>query len=131
MNLIYITRNDHKKLIDLLHAKASFDADDQALLSELARAEIVEPKAIPGDVVTMNSLVVFFDIKTAKAYEYWLVFPSDVDLNKNKISALSPIGRALLGSKIGDILSLTTPAGEKKLRVEKILHQPEAAGHYE
>jgi regulator of nucleoside diphosphate kinase len=131
MNLIYITRNDRQKLIDLLHAKVSLDDNDQALLSELTRAEIVESKAIPGDVVTMNSLVVFSDIETSKTYEYWLVFPSAVDLNQNKISALSPVGCALLGSKIGAIISFKTPAGQKKLRVEKILHQPEAAGHYE
>lgn len=129
MNTIYITKNDHEKLVELLKDKPYKDEHDRALIAELNRAEIVEPQNIPSDVITMNSLVVFSD-ETITQLEYWLVFPKDSDLVKRKISVLSPIGCALLGYRTGDTISVQTPKGEKKLKVEKILHQPESHHDY-
>ena len=131
MNKIFITKNDHKKLTDLISEKWPPDDYVKALLSELNRAEIKEPKKIPRDVITMNSQVSLVDIDSGEKLVYWLVFPRDGDVGKNKISVLSPIGCALLGYHASDIITLKVPNGERKLRVEKILHQPEAAGHYE
>lgn len=131
MNKIYITKNDNKKLVDLISDKWPNDDYDQALLAELNRAEIVESVSIPPDVITMNSLINFTDMQNSESFEYWLVFPEEANVAQNKISVLSPIGCALLGYKIGDIIDLKTPAGQKQLKVEKILHQPEAAGNFE
>lgn len=130
MNKIYITKNDHKKLVDLISEKWPNDDYDQALLVELNRAEIVESALIPPDVITMNSLINFTDMQNSESFEYWLVFPEEANVAQNKISVLSPIGCALLGYKIGDIIDLKIPAGQKQLKVEKILHQPEAAGNF-
>lgn len=130
MNTIYITKNDHKKLVDLISEKWPNDDYDQALLAELNRAEIVESASIPSDVITMNSLINFTDMQNSESFEYWLVFPEEANIAQNKISVLSPIGCALLGYKIGDIIDLKIPAGQKQLKVEKILHQPEAAGNF-
>lgn len=130
MNKIYITKNDHKKLVDLISEKWPNDDYDQALLAELNRAEIVESASIPPDVITMNSLINFTDMQNSESFEYWLVFPEEANVAQNKISVLSPIGCALLGYKIGDIIDLKIPAGQKQLKVEKILHQPEAAGNF-
>lgn len=131
MNPIYITKNDYKKLVEIINKKQRHDNQDEALLAELNRATIVDPRDIPGDVITMNSLVVFCDIESKDELEYWLVFPEAADISQRKISVLSPIGCALLGYKIGDTISVNTPKGEKKLKVEKILHQPESHGNYE
>jgi len=131
MNTIYITKNDHKKLIDLINKKWRQDDNDKTLLVELNRAIIIESQEVPGDVITMNSLVVFSDIESKDELEYWLVFPEDANVNQRKISVLSPIGCALLGYRIGDVIAVQTPKGEKKLKVEKILHQPESHGNYE
>jgi regulator of nucleoside diphosphate kinase len=131
MNTIYITKNDHKKLIELIDKKWPQDDNDKALLKELERAVLVEPQEVPGDVITMNSLVVFSDIESKEELEYWLVFPEDADLGQSKISVFSPIGCALLGYRKGDVIEVKTPKGEKKLKVEKILHQPESRGNYE
>lgn len=131
MNTIYITKNDHKKLIDFINKKWDHNDSDKNLLTELNRGVIVEPQDVPSDVITMNSLVVFCNIESKEKLEYWLVFPDDADIGQRKISVLSPIGCALLGYKIGDIISVHTPKGEKQLKVEKILHQPESHGNYE
>lgn len=131
MNTIYITKNDYKKLIDLINKKWNHNDSDKNLLTELNRGVIVEPQDVPSDVITMNSLVVFCDIESKEKLEYWLVFPDDADIGQGKISVLSPIGCSLLGYKIDDIISVNTPKGEKQLKVEKILHQPESHGNYE
>ncbi|NLE07148.1 MAG: nucleoside diphosphate kinase regulator [Parcubacteria group bacterium] len=131
MNTIYITKNDYEKLMSLINEKSSYDEHDKNLLAELGRATIVASQEIPNDVITMNSLVIFSDTQSGNQLEYWLVFPEDADITQKKISIFSPIGCALLGYKIGDLIEVDIPGGKKKLKVEKILHQPEAEGNYE
>lgn len=128
---IYITKNDYESLIKLLKEKRPHDIYDETLLSELKKGKIVDSKEIPDDVITMNSKVNFTDVESDSNFTYWLVFPKDSNPDKNKISILSPIGTALLGYRCGDVISLEVPTGQKKLRVEKIIYQPEAEGNYD
>ncbi len=128
---IYITKNDNERLMELLKEKRPHDTYDEALLQELERGIIVDSKKIPADVITMNSQVKFTEIESNSSLIYWLVFPQDADISKNKISVLSPIGCGLLGYKVNDIIPVKTPAGEKMVKVEKIIHQPEAEGNYD
>lgn len=116
--------------MELLGEKWPHDKYDEALIRELERGIIVDSKKIPPDVITMNSQVRFTDIESNASLTYWLVFPQDTDIRKNKISILSPIGCGLLGYKVNDTISIKTPTGEKILKVEKIMHQPEAEGNY-
>ena len=131
MNTIHITQNDYTKLTDLINELPEHDQYVARLATELQRANIVSPKAVPRDVVTMNSQVLFKDVETNNELKYWLVFPYDADVSQGKISVLSPIGCALLGYRKGDTLSVDAPRGAKQLVVEEILHQPEAEGNYE
>ena len=62
---------------------------------------------------------------------YALVFPQDADLAQGKISVLAPIGTAMLGYRVGDVFSWQVPSGERRIKVEAILYQPEAAGDYD
>lgn len=128
---IYITKNDYESLIKLLKEKRPHDIYDETLLGELKKGRIVDSKEIPDDVITMNSKVNFTDVESDSNFTYWLVFPKDSNPDKNKISILSPIGTALLGYRCGDVISLEVPTGQKKLRVEKIIYQPEAEGNYD
>ena len=128
---IYITKNDNERLLKLIKEKRPHDTYDEALLHELERGIIVDSKKIPADVITMNSQVKFTEIESNASLTYWLVFPQDADISKNKISILSPIGCGLLGYKVNDIIPVKTPAGEKMVKVEKIIHQPEAEGNYD
>jgi len=100
------------------------------LEKELNRGKIVEPKDIPKDVITMNSTVLLKDLDSEKEMKYTLVFPDVADISKNKLSILAPIGTALIGYKVGDIIEWEVPAGLRKLKVKEILYQPEAAGDY-
>lgn len=127
---IIITQYDYDRLMKLLARKKPHDDFDKALLAELERGKIVEPQDIPSDIITMNSEVRFKD-EYGDSWEYWLVFPEDADLPKNKISILSPIGCALLGYGIGDHITIHTPKGRRELEVEEVLRQPEREGNFE
>lgn len=114
----------------LLDKKKPHDDFDKALLVELERGEIVNPKDVPPDVITMNSEIRFTD-EQGDDWKYWLVFPEDADLTKNKISILSPVGCALLGYGAGDTVSLHTLQGPKDLTVKEVIHQPEREGNFD
>ena len=132
---IYITKFDLVRLKELLEVGISFKERDreylESLQNELDRAHIVEPTAIPDNVVTMNSHVRLKDMETGDEKSYTLVFPSDADIEKNRISILAPIGTAILGYRAGDTVDWLVPAGKRKVRIEEILYQPEAAGRYD
>jgi regulator of nucleoside diphosphate kinase len=100
------------------------------LQAELNRAQVVPPQAVSAAVVTMNSTVALLDIETGEEETYTLVFPENADLSHGRISILAPIGTAMLGYEVGDIFEWEVPAGRRRLRVERILYQPEAAGDY-
>ncbi|MBL7131064.1 MAG: nucleoside diphosphate kinase regulator [Candidatus Omnitrophica bacterium] len=131
---IYITDSDMKRLKELVMVTRELGKEDEEYLRELEgeldRGKIVESKDIPNNVITMNSKVCLRDIDTQEEMVYWLVFPDDADPNQDKISILAPIGTALIGYKAEDIIKWKVPDGIVKLKVKKILYQPEAAGDY-
>ena len=132
--LIYITDSDMKRLKELVKVAREFGKEDERYLKELEgeldRGKIVKSKDIPNDVITMNSKVCLRDVDAQEETIYWLVFPGDADPDQDKISILAPIGTALLGYKVGDIIEWKVPAGIVKLKVKEMLYQPEAAGDY-
>jgi regulator of nucleoside diphosphate kinase len=132
---IYVTQSDAKRLRQLIQDyKVGGDHERiclKLLAEELLRAEIVDPQKIPRDVVTMNSLVKFKDMNSGEIYVYSIVYPAAADFEKGKISILAPIGMALLGYRVGDLVEWPVPAGMRRLKVEEVLFQPEAAGQYE
>lgn len=101
-----------------------------ALAQELRKAKLVDPHKVPSNLVTMNSIVEVRIIATDKTMRIQLVYPQDADIKKSKISILSPVGAAIIGYRQGDEVAWKVPAGETKIRIEKIVYQPEAAGDY-
>jgi len=131
---LYITQFDKERLEELMGVARFFGgssrADLQDLEEEMKRAHIVSPQEIPSDVVTMNSQVLLCDIDTLETMTYTLVFPKDADIDSGSISVLAPVGTAILGYRQGDIVEWPVPAGIRRLRIEKVLYQPEADGDY-
>jgi regulator of nucleoside diphosphate kinase len=97
---------------------------------ELDRAIVVGSEDIPEDVVTMNSQTILTDLNTGEKVVCSLVFPGNADFDKNRISILAPVGTAILGCKVRDILDFEVPLGRTRLRIDAILYQPEAIGDY-
>jgi len=132
--LIYITDNDMRRLKKLIMVAREFGKEGEKYLmdleGELERGKVVKPQDIPNNIITMHSKIRLRNIDTQEEMIYQLVFPDNADVNQGKISILAPIGTALLGYKVGDIVKWKVPAGLTKLKVEEILYQPEAAGDY-
>jgi len=130
---VYITEFDLARLRVLIQEANPQSRDRihlQELAEELEQGEVVSPTEIPRDVITMNAKVRLKDVDTGEEVIYTLVFPHNADIQHQKISILAPIGTALIGYREGDIIEWNVPAGMKRLKVEKILYQPEAAGDY-
>jgi regulator of nucleoside diphosphate kinase len=127
---ITLSRLDVERIEALLEAPALRDSEvAQRLRAEFDRAEIVEPAAMPHDVVSMNSSADCVDESNDKHYTLTLVYPKDADADAGRISVLAPVGSALLGLRVGQ--SIDWPGqGSKphRLKVTAIHYQPEAAG---
>lgn len=132
---IYITAFDMTRLKELVAVASEFSDRDRGHLrdleEELGRARVVDPKKVPRDVITMNSKVRIRDLDSGEEKVYSLAFPRDADIGRSKISILAPVGTALLGYRVGDTIEWNVPAGLRRLKVEEILYQPEAAGDYD
>jgi regulator of nucleoside diphosphate kinase len=106
---IYVTEPDYRRLTGLIEITRDRNGVDieylNTLEAELERAEIVDPKRIPANVITMRSKVRLKDLVRGEAKEYSLVFPTEANFREGKISVLAPIGTAILGYKSGDRLS--------------------------
>ena len=131
---IYVTEPDYQRLTGLIEITRDRSGMDREYLNtlegELDRAEIVDPKRIPANVITMRSKVRLKDLVNGETKIYSLVFPTEANLGEGKISVLAPIGTAILGYKSGDSIEWPVPSGVRKLKVDEILYQPEAAGEY-
>jgi regulator of nucleoside diphosphate kinase len=131
---IFITEFDLARLRDVLRARISAGGRDgdhlESLEHELDRAHVVDPSAVPHDVVTMNSQVRIEDVDTGLENVYTLVFPSDAGIQEKRLSILAPIGTALLGARAGETVEWAVPAGARTVRIKEVVYQPEAAGDY-
>ncbi|HXE51399.1 MAG TPA: GreA/GreB family elongation factor, partial [Tepidisphaeraceae bacterium] len=96
----------------------------------LLNAEGVPTEQVPEDVITMNSRFAVSDPQTHEAICYTLVYPEDEAMNAGRVSALSPMGVALVGARVGDQVCWPSPNGLKLLRVQRLIYQPESAGGY-
>lgn len=132
---ILITAKDRQRLQDLIRKCREARSEEyqylQALEQELSHAETVEPENIPPDVVTMNSTVQV-KVNSGRRSQTWtIVYPEDANVDEDRISVLAPLGTALLGYRAGDTVEWNVPAGRRRYRIVKVVHQPEAAGNFD
>jgi regulator of nucleoside diphosphate kinase len=121
---ITISTTDRDRLLKLidsarLDSRIPTESLDQ-LDRELARATIVEPKDLPRDVVAMNSTVWFRDLDSDEEEHYTLVYPPDADVIRDRISVFAPIGIALLGYRVNDVVEWGVPQGRRRLKIVKV-----------
>jgi len=128
---IYITDNDFEVLRRLVAGRREQNSTDREhldmLQDELDRAEVVRPDELPRDVITMNSEVRVQDLDSGEVRTYRLIFPMQ-SRTDNSISVLAPIGTAMLGYRVGDVIEWRVPKGIRRLKVLEVVFQPEASG---
>ena len=94
-------------------------------------ADIVPSTDVGPDVVTVNSTVSFRDEVTDSVHRVTVVYPQEMSVGRRRISVLSPVGSALLGQRVGQVVHAALPDGTTRaLRVLELHYQPEAAGHF-
>ena len=128
---ITLSRIDLERIEALLERATVADvANLAALRAELDRAEVVEPKDMPPQIVTMNSTVTFTDEDNGEKLTLTLVYPAAAGA-PGTVSIMAPVGSALLGLAKGQKIDWPTPHGRMRhLQVLEISYQPEAAGQF-
>jgi transcription elongation factor GreA len=88
---------------------------------KLANIDIIETDKLPKDRAVFGSRVVLENIETGEDVSYQLVGPDESDIENGRISVSSPLGKALIGRKPGDELTLEVPAGKRSYELVEIL----------
>ena len=101
------------------------------LRGELERARVVPSREVSERVVTMRSEVLLRDLDSQQEFTCTLSYPEESDVDTGRISVLAPVGTAILGYREGTVVEWEVPAGKRRLRIERILYQPEASGHFD
>lgn len=131
---VYITDYDYKRLGLLLESMNSVPQnrrnDLSCLENELESCRVVAPNEIPANIVTLNSRVRYLSLDSKEERVVTLVFPSNADLSKGRVSITSPLGAAILGYAEGDVVVWKAFSGRNTIRIEEVIYQPEAAGEY-
>ena len=86
----------------------------------LEHSRILNTDDLPKDRVCLLSRVDFTNLSTNTRMKFEIVSPHEMDLEAGKISLKSPIGAALMGKKVGDIVEVRVPSGTLNLRIESI-----------
>jgi len=86
----------------------------------LSRVRIIDHSLFPEDEVHILSKVTIKNLKTKKQFDYTLVSPEEADFQEGKISVTSPVGKGLMGTKVGDIVKIKVPAGLLELKITKL-----------
>jgi regulator of nucleoside diphosphate kinase len=127
---IIITAPDYARLDDLI-AFGAFSPRQRGELRtfecELARAVIVAPNDVPGDVITINSRALLLDRDTDHRIKFAVVFPDEAKITEGKISVLSSLGRGILGYRVGDAFEWPALNGVWRLKVMHVQFRSEAA----
>ena len=113
-----------------LSENAEYDEakNEQAKLEEqilkldekLRKAVIIDESQIDLNIVTVGSIVKVFDFDFDEEIEYVIVGSSEADSLNNKISNESPLGAAMLGKKVGDIVKVEAPIGVVEYKIVSV-----------
>lgn len=122
---ILITSIDKTRLQRVIDRARQEGSESRSYLDdlqrELDRADVIDPTLMPSGFVAMNSTVRLRDLDSDEIETYTLVFPQDADIQRNRISVLAPVGTAIIGSQVGDVVIWSVPRGRVQLRIEDVI----------
>jgi transcription elongation factor GreA len=106
---------------DAKNEQAMLEKQIADLEQKLRGARVIDKRSVNTDAVDVGVTVHVKDQKTEKSTKYTIVGSAEADPTENRLSNESPIGKALLGHKRGEIVSVPVPRGPaKKLKITKI-----------
>lgn len=96
------------------------DAKKRELEHKLAHAQIIDLSRLSNEKVVFGATVTLADTDTGDTRKYTLVGQEEADIKKGKISVQSPVGKALIGHKAGDVVTVKTPAKTVEYEIQEI-----------
>jgi len=111
--------SENSEYDDAKNEQAMLESRIAQLEDKLRSAQVIDASELDNNVVRVGSLVSVKDEKS-KSFHYTIVGSTEADPSANRLSNESPVGKALIGRKKGDAVSVATPKGERKLTISKI-----------
>jgi transcription elongation factor GreA len=96
------------------------DAKKRELEHKLASAQIIDISKLTNEKVVFGATVTLADADSGDIKKYTLVGQEEADLKKGKISVQSPVGKALIGHKVGDLVTIKTPTKTVEYEIQEI-----------
>lgn len=128
--IIVISQQDLERLETMLGHQSKLTPTMQYLENQLARAQVVALQDMPSNVVTMNARVSITLAPANEPITITLVYPHDFLGEKGQVNVLAPIGAAILGLAEGQEIEWLQPDDHlMKVKIEKVLYQPEREGN--
>jgi transcription elongation factor GreA len=113
--------SENSEYDDAKNEQAMLEKQIAELEEKLRSATVIDKSAVSTEAVSVGTTVHVKDQKTDKSVKYMIVGSSEANPSENKLSNESPVGKALIGRKRGDLVSVPVPRGtERKLKITKI-----------
>ena len=127
-----------KNIQDIVEARAHGDLSENAEYSaakerqsyiagrmadlehRLATSEIIDTSRLDSSKVVFGATVKLIDLFKGESKKYTIVGEDEADLKNGKISLSSPVGRALIGNKVGDVVTIKAPVGDREYEIQGI-----------
>lgn len=89
----------------------------QELEEVISAVEVIDPSSLSGDMVKFGAHVQLLDEETDKETTYQIVGQHEADIKQRKLSVSSPLSKALIGKKVGDMVSVPAPGGDRTYEI--------------
>ena len=111
--------SENSEYDDAKNEQAMLESRIATLEDKLRSASVIDAKELSADVVRVGSQVAVTDDK-GKALKYTIVGSTEANPSENKLSNESPVGKALIGHKVGEKVQVQTPSGSRTVKIVKV-----------
>ena len=112
--------NENAEYDDAKNEQALLEHRIAMLEERLLSARVISKKEIAKDIVSIGSKVRLRDIEQNKTFEYYIVGSAESNPSENRVSNESPVGKAILGKKKGEVVEVAAPRGSFKFKILEI-----------
>jgi transcription elongation factor GreA len=112
--------SENSEYEDAKNEQAFIEGRILTLEKKLRNARVIDASEVPGDVVSLGSRVTLKDLDAGEELQYEIVGSMEADPAENRISNESPVGKAILGHRIGEIINIQVPAETLRYQIVNI-----------
>ncbi len=112
--------SENSEYDDAKNEQAFIEGRIQTIEATIRKAKVIEESAANQGVINIGSYVTVLDLEFNESEEYRIVGTSEADPMQNKISNESPLGKALLGKREGQVVDVEAPAGILKYQITRV-----------